>query len=83
MMTVPLLPLTASFFAGRVVSYSIYVAGAETIKESSGEVVTEALTSPLGIVLQVVMLAGLIALWRVDWAKVLARRGAGKEAGAQ
>ena len=83
MMTVPLLPLTLSFFAGRVVSYSIYVAGAETIKESSGEVVTDALTSPLGIVLQVVMLAALVALWRVDWAKVLVGRRGDEEAGAQ
>lgn len=83
MMTVPLIPLTLSFFAGRVVSYSIYVAGAETIKESSGEVVTDTLTSPLGIVLQVVMLAALVALWRVDWAKVLVGRRGDEEAGAQ
>ena len=83
MMTVPLLPLTLSFFAGRVVSYSIYVAGAETIKKSSGDVVTDALTSPLGIVLQVVMLAALVALWKVNWARVLAGRDGGGERPAQ
>lgn len=74
LMTVPLVPLTVAFFSGRLVSYSIYVAGASAAKESLGEVVTDSLVSPLGILLQVVMLAGLVALLRVDWVRVLARR---------
>ena len=73
LMTVPLLPLTLAFFAGRLVSYSIYVAGASVAKDSLGEVVTDSLTSPAGIVLQVVMLACLVALLRVDWVRVLGR----------
>lgn len=35
LMTVPLVPLTGAFFAGRLVSYSIYVAGASAAKERS------------------------------------------------
>lgn len=75
-MTVPLVPLTLAFFAGRIVSYSVYVAGASAIKESSGEVVTDALVSPLGIALQVLMLGALVALLKVDWVRVLGGREA-------
>jgi|SRR5436190_12852395 len=73
LMTVPLVPLTAAFFAGRLVSYSIYVAGASAAKHSFGKVISDSLTSPLGIALQVAMLAALVALLRVDWAAVIAR----------
>ena len=37
LLTVPLLPLTAAFFAGRLVSYSLYVAAASAAKDSLGE----------------------------------------------
>jgi uncharacterized membrane protein YdjX (TVP38/TMEM64 family) len=73
LMTVPLVPLTAAFFAGRLVSYSIYVAGASAAKESFSSVFTDALTSPLGIGLQIAMLGALVALVRVDWVAVIAR----------
>jgi membrane protein YqaA with SNARE-associated domain len=59
LMTVPLLPLTAAFFAGRLVSYSIYVGVASVAADSLGEVVTDALTSPLGVGLQLLMLAAV------------------------
>jgi len=59
LMTVPLLPLTAAFFAGRLVSYSIYVAAAGAVEASLGSIVTDALTSPLGIGLQLAMLVAL------------------------
>ncbi|HEU5105582.1 MAG TPA: hypothetical protein VFU11_07045, partial [Solirubrobacterales bacterium] len=62
LMTVPLFPLTAAFFAGRLVSYSIYVSAAGVAEESLGSVVTDALTSPLGLGLQVVMLIALAAV---------------------
>jgi hypothetical protein len=61
-MTVPLLPLTAVFFAGRLVSYSIYVGVATVAAASLGEIVINALTSPLGLGLQVAMLVGLAVL---------------------
>lgn len=59
LMTVPLLPLTAAFFAGRLVSYSIYVSAANLAADSPGEVVLDALTSPLGMGLQLAMLVAL------------------------
>src|SRR4051794_7124819 len=74
LLDVPLLPLTAAFFVGRLVSYSLYVSAASLADDTFGEVLRDALTSPLGIALQVVMLGGLVALVRVDWTKVLARR---------
>lgn len=62
LMTVPLLPLTVAFFAGRLVSYSIYVAAATVAERNFGSVLLDALTSPLGVALQVAMLLGLAAL---------------------
>jgi membrane protein YqaA with SNARE-associated domain len=74
LLTVPLLPLTAAFFAGRLVSYSLYVTAASAAKESLGDVLSDAIGSPLGIALQVAMLAGLVLLLRADWAALLERR---------
>jgi membrane protein YqaA with SNARE-associated domain len=74
LLTVPLLPLTVAFFAGRLVSYAVYVGAAAMASKTLGETVGESLTSPLGIALQVAMLAGLVALVRVDWRRVLDRR---------
>ncbi len=59
LMTVPLLPLTAAFFAGRLVSYSIYVSAAAVAERNLGNVVLDALTSPLGMMLQLAMLVAL------------------------
>jgi uncharacterized membrane protein YdjX (TVP38/TMEM64 family) len=67
-----LLPFTLAFFAGRLVSYSIYAASAKAIEGLTlGDTFRETLTSPIGIGLQVIMLAGLVALAKVDWAKRL------------
>lgn len=64
-----LLPFTLAFFAGRLVSYSIYAATAGVIEHYTlGDAFRESLTSPLGIAAQVVMLAALVALAKVDWA---------------
>jgi membrane protein YqaA with SNARE-associated domain len=59
LMTVPLLPLTAAFFTGRLVSYSIYVSVATVAEKSLGDLALDALTSPLGLILQVLMLVAL------------------------
>lgn len=67
LMTVPLLPLTAAFFCGRLVSYSIYVGAASVAEKNLGDLVLDALTSPLGMGLQVAMLIALAVLlggWR-------------------
>ena len=74
LLTVPLVPLTVAFFAGRLVSYSLYVAGASAAKDSLGDILKDAIGSPIGIGLQVVLLIGLILLLRVDWAARLANR---------
>ncbi len=62
LMTVPLLPLTAAFFAGRLVSYSIYVSVATIAERNLGSLALDALTSPLGMGLQVAMLVVLALL---------------------
>ncbi len=76
---VRLLPFTLAFFAGRLVSYSIYAAGAKAVESLTlGDAFREALTNPVGVALQMVMLAGLVALAKIDWARLLAgkpRRG--------
>ena len=56
-------------------SYSIYAGGAKAVEHLTiGDTFRDSLTSPLGIGLQVLMLAGLVVLAKVDWAKVLARK---------
>jgi membrane protein YqaA with SNARE-associated domain len=61
-------PLVAAFFAGRVVSYSLYVAGASAVKKTNvGDMVSDSLTSPWGIALQLVTLVGVVAIGRIDW----------------
>ena len=74
LLTVPLVPLTAAFFCGRLVSYSLYVGAASAAEDTLGDVVGETFGSPLGIALQVLMLAALVALVRVDWARLLGDR---------
>lgn len=59
LMTVPLLPLTAAFFAGRLASYSIYVSVATVAEKNLGSLALDALASPLGLVLQLLMLVAL------------------------
>lgn len=74
---VRLLPFTLAFFSGRLVSYSIYAGTARVIEGLTLEgTIRDALTSPIGIALQVLMLAALVALAKINWAKVL---GAGEE----
>ena len=74
----PLIPLTAAFFVGRLVSYSIYVGAASAAKDSLGDVLGDVIGSPLGIALQVALLGGLVLLLRIDWVAI-ARRRAGTD----
>ena len=69
---VPLLGFTAAFFVGRTISYAIYAASAKGISDSSlGDSFRNALTSPLGLGLQILMIALLVAFTQIDWAKRL------------
>lgn len=75
LMSVRLLPLTAAFFSGRVVSYSFYLVGASTLKQTdTGQVLLSNLTSPWAIGLEVVLLGLLVLLARVDWRRLVAGR---------
>lgn len=69
----PLIPVTAVFFAGRLVSYTIYVSAASAARHSLGSILESSFRSPLGIAIQVLMLAGLLLLLRLDWARLLTR----------
>ncbi len=61
-------PLLLAFAGGRLISYSIYVSGASALKETSlGQIVTQELTSPLAIAIQVLLILGLVALGNVKW----------------
>ncbi len=67
-----LLPFVAAFFAGRLVSYTIYAVTAKGIQKSSlGDAFRDTLTSPVGIAIQIAMLALLVALIQIDWKKRL------------
>jgi membrane protein YqaA with SNARE-associated domain len=66
--------LTAAFFAGRLVSYSLFVGAASGADGEFGPLVEDWLTSPVAIGLEVLMVVGLVLLVRVDWAKVISRR---------
>ena len=65
-----LLPFTAAFFAGRLISYSIYGLTAKSIEATTlGGAFRNSLVSPLGIGIQIVMIALLVGLTRIDWDK--------------
>jgi uncharacterized membrane protein YdjX (TVP38/TMEM64 family) len=71
---VKLPPLTAAFFLGRIVSYSMYMAGASALKGTDvGEMIRDSFTSPVGIALQLVFLALVVVIGRVDWSKRLGK----------
>ena len=72
-LAVPLLPLTAAFFAGRIVSYSIYIFSAGLVAQRYGDVLTTALRSPIGIAIQVAMLVVLVLLAELDFRGIAAR----------
>lgn len=82
LITVPLLPLTAAFFAGRLASYAAYVGGAHVAANTSvGQLLRSSFTSPWGIAIQLALLIGLVGLTRVDWAGLQRRHELKHEAG--
>ncbi|MEG3170342.1 hypothetical protein U1737_19315 [Sphingomonas sp. LB3N6] len=63
---------TGAFFAGRMVSYSIYAVTAKGMQRTSmGDQFLKTFTSPASIAIQVFMIAALVVLTRVDWQKRL------------
>ena len=73
---VVLRPLLAAFLLGRLVAYSLYVSLATAAAAGLGGLLVDALRSPIGIAIQLLMLAGLAALLRIDWATRLRHRAA-------
>ena len=74
LLDVPLVPLTVAFFAGRLVSYSLYLGAASLAQANLGQVFESVFTSPWSWVVEVVLLAGLVLLAQVNWAQVVKRR---------
>ena len=75
---VRLVGFTAAFFAGRLLSYSIYAYTAGRIRETSmGQALQGGFSNPWLIALQVALIACLVAMTRMNWAKILGGKAAG------
>ena len=72
LLDVPLLRFTLAFFAGRIVSYTFYVAVATIAERSLGDLVRQSLISPVGILLQLLMVGVVIVIGSIDWTRVAA-----------
>ena len=65
-----LLPLTLAFFAGRIVTYNFYVFGATELKSHGiGDLITKEFTSIWAILFQILMIALVVLLTKIDWKK--------------
>jgi membrane protein YqaA with SNARE-associated domain len=74
----PLGRVVPAFFVGRLVSYSLYVAGASAVgRSSAGDTFRHSLTDWRGIAVQIVFLVAVVLLVRIDWSD---RLGAKKDA---
>lgn len=70
----PLARFTLAFFAGRLLSYSIYAATAKGVARTSlGGEFREMLTSPPAILIQLAMIALLVLFTQIDWERHLDR----------
>lgn len=68
---IPLRPLAIAFFVGRSISYTIYVAAGTAAEETIHRLLRNGIGSPAAIALQVVSLAAVVVMIRVDWIKVI------------
>jgi membrane protein YqaA with SNARE-associated domain len=72
---VRLWPCTLAFFTGRLGYYTLYAsAGRQLQARGLTDRFREGLTSPIGIVVQLAVIALLILLVRTDWSRFLKRR---------
>lgn len=75
LMGVRLLPLTIAFFSGRLITYNFYVFGANQLKAHPiGELITQEFKSFWAIAIQILMMAGIVMLTRIDWKKFLQQK---------
>lgn len=64
--------LTLAFFSGRLITYSIYAAGASTLKLTDfGKVLTQALKSPYAWAIELASIFLIYLLARVDWKRFI------------
>jgi len=68
---VPLLPLAGAFLIGRSISYTAYVTAATAAEESVHRLLSQGLTSPSVIAIQLASLAAVVVMIKVDWIKVI------------
>jgi hypothetical protein len=68
---IPLLPLAGAFLIGRSVSYTGYVTAAGAAQETVHRLLSQGLTSPSVIALQVASLAAVVLMIKVDWINVI------------
>lgn len=69
---VRLLPFTAAFFFGRLLSYSVYAYTAGAIRHTSmGKALQGGFSNPWVIGLQVALILFLVLMTRIDWARLL------------
>lgn len=67
----PLLPFTAAFFAGRLVSYALYVSATVAIeKRGLSDEFLAVLKSPWGLATQAAMLLALALFTQLDWHRI-------------
>lgn len=64
--------LTLAFFSGRIITYSIYAAGAAKLKTTDfGHVLTDAFRSPYSWALQLFSIALIYFIAKIDWKRFL------------
>jgi hypothetical protein len=73
-MAAPLLPVTVAFFAGRLISYSLYIGAASAAERTLGSAFVSSLTSPYGVAIQILLLIAVVFLARIDWTRILQHR---------
>lgn len=74
LLNLPIRQLALAFFGGRLITYALYLNGAHMVRERFGDVLLKAVTSPLGLTLQVVALAAIGLLFAVDWTRIVGRQ---------
>lgn len=68
---VPLLPLCGAFLIGRSVSYTGYVTAAAAAEETVRRLISQGLTSPSVIAIQLATLAAIVVMIKLDWIKLI------------
>ena len=75
---VRLLGFTLAFFSGRLVAYTIYAYTAGELRKTSwGEALQSGFSNPWILAIQLVLIAGLVLLIRIDWAKLFSGKSGG------